>query len=674
MTKNKWKTVAYLLILMMTGILIYANSVNAPFQFDSEIRIENNPAIHMVDFNLESLKKAILENPSKTRLIPFITFTFNYYFGRLSPVGYHWVNIIIHIFCAGLLFIFCRETLLLCAKFNKTGSQGVDYNISTFHPDHNAASLIAFFAALLWLSHPVNTSAVTYTIQRVTSLAALFYILSLICYIKGRNRQQTTGSLTRRALIWFAGAVLSAICAVITKQNAAMLPLFILLYEWIFFQQLKPIKLKKLLVLATPFAILFTAAVFYYMPGNPADIIINWYGRLDFTLPQRLLTQSRVVIFYISLFFFPVSARLNLDYDYPLSQLTINPFTTIFALAAIIAITGIAIYRPRQQSLMLFTVLWFFGNLVIESTVIPLAMIYEHRTYLPFMLLCLMVSFYAYLLLKKNMGVYIGILVLALLAFGLETYQRNAEWQDPVNFARDVAIKSPHKFRPQYNLGKNLVDQGRIDEATEALRKALTMNPKKPNPVLKKAHNYNMLGIALMQRNSPEEAVENFSKALRLKPDYKEGHLNIARAMLKQKRPRTAIRRLNAYLSKHPESAEANSLIGRAYVELNDAAKALPHFKKALEASPNQKKVHNSLGNMLAKQGQTKKAISHFQRAIRIDPGFEKAYSNLGNAYAQSGQFHEAIANYKKALSINPNYKMARENLKKVKTHMEKNR
>jgi len=671
MPDRHWATCTYIILLVIAAIVIYADSSRAPFQFDDIGYITKDSAVHMVDFNLESLKKAALEGRPANRPLPNISFAMNYYFGRLSPAGYHWVNIIIHSLCAIILFFFCRDTLALYSR----GGESKHLNpgkVSVLDLDDKTVSLIAFFAAMLWVVHPVNSSAVVYIVQRMTSMAAMFYMLSMLLYIKGRLSQQTFGALSRHSIILFTGAIVSGIFALASKQNTATLPIFILLYEWIFFQNFKPVQLKHIKRIGLLAIIVFLAAGLYYLGGDPLERLFNGYAHRNFSLGQRVLTELRVIVYYISLCVFPGSKRLVLDHDYPLSQSLISPVSTIFSLTAIVMLIAVALYHPKNRTMLFFATFWFFGTLMIESSIVPIEIIYEHRNYLPFMMPCLLVAFYAYRLLYGYKLFFIGILVVASAVLGFEAYQRNAVWQDPVVFAWDGVDKAPNKFRPRYNLGLNLKDQGRMEEAKTALQKALTMKPNKPQPTEKKAVAYNTLGYVLMENNEPEKAIESYSMAIELKPDYRFAIINLAKVMLKQKKPLAAINHLESVLSKHPADAEINLTLGDAYTQINKLSKAAYHFKRALSSAPNHVKAHNSLGSVLAQQGQLDKAIAHFRQAIRIDPQFANAYSNLGNALAKSGRLKEAITSYEKALAINPDYQTARRNMHKVRQFMER--
>ena len=100
-------------------------------------------------------------------------------------------------------------------------------------------------------------------------------------------------------------------------------------------------------------------------------------------MSERVLTQFRVVLYYVTLLIYPHPSRLNLDYDFPISKTILDPPTTLISIAIIIALIGYSIYTARKRPILSFCILWYFGNLVIESSIFPLEMVFEHRLYLP---------------------------------------------------------------------------------------------------------------------------------------------------------------------------------------------------------------------------------------------------------------------------------------------------
>jgi hypothetical protein len=348
------------------------NTFNSPFIFDDFQNILLNPHIRMTSITPEGIAEAF-KGPCMTRPLANLSFALNYYFGQYNVQGYHLVNIIIHILNGILLYLLFKATLSI-----SNSSTFIDQRKTENHPP-DYFPVIPFLAALLWLVHPLHTQSVTYIVQRMNSMAAMFYMLSLLLYIKGRMKQNSKTDrrdhkgATGNQRLYFAGCLLSGILAAGSKETVATLPFFIFLYEWYFFQDLNPAWAKRHFKWLGCAFILFAvmAAVF------------------DFTLNQRVLTQFRVVVYFISLLFYPNPGRLNLDYNFSLSDSLFDPIATLFSLCVIIGLVWLAVYTAKKNRLLSFGIFWFLGNLVIESSLIALEIIYEHRTYLPSMFIFL---------------------------------------------------------------------------------------------------------------------------------------------------------------------------------------------------------------------------------------------------------------------------------------------
>jgi hypothetical protein len=212
----------------------------------------------------------------------------------------------------------------------------------------------------------------------MASMAGMFYLLSLVFYVKGRL---STGW---PRMIYFGGMGLSYLLGVFSKENVAILPLFIALYEFYFFQKLdlSPKGQKILLCLA---GALFLLGAFGFIIWGPRyiNVIIEGYAYRTFTMSERVLTQSRIILYYLTLLVFPHPSRLNLDYDFPISRTILDPPTTLISILIIVGLIGYSIWVAKKKPVLSFFILWYFGNLVIESSIFPLEMVYEHRLYLP---------------------------------------------------------------------------------------------------------------------------------------------------------------------------------------------------------------------------------------------------------------------------------------------------
>ena len=626
---NRRRGLSLLLFVILT-LLIYSNTLEVPFYFDDEQNIDENPFVWLTNLTFQDITRAASESPVANRPIANISFALNYYFHQDNVIGYHAINIFIHLLAGILLYFFIKTTL----------------SIPSLRSRYQRHSSIAFFAALLWIVHPIQTQSVTYIVQRMNSMAAMFYVLSFLLYVKGRLVKQKQKSWPR-----FAGCALSGILAVGSKEIAVTLPFFVLIYEWYFFQDLSTAWLKRHLPCITGTFIGIGLLVFWYLGSNPLEAILSGYAYRDFTLKERILTEFRVAIHYTGLLFYPHPCRLNLDYDFPVSHSLLDPITTFLSMGAIVVLIGLAFLIAKKERLISFCILWFLGNLAIESSVIPLEIIYEHRIYLPSMSFFLLIVGLAYRYIQRDWAI-IGVLGAASLVLCFWTYQRNSVWREPVTFWKDCSHKSPKKARPHNNLGVALAEQGRLEEAIGHYAKALQIKP-----CLVEAHNN--LGRALAKQGRFEEAIGHYSKALQIKPDYAMAHSNLGVALAEQARFEEAISHFSEALEIKPNYAKAHSNLGVALMRQGNFKEAISHYAKALQINPNYADVHNNLGIALAGQGKMEEAMAQFREALRIRSDHADAHNNLGSALALRGKLREAIAQYKEALRIKPDYARA---------------
>ncbi len=207
-----------LLFLSVLASLIYSNTFSAPFHFDDEQNIVTNPQIK----NLSNFRDV-----SSSRYVGLLSFALNYHFGQLDVFGYHLVNLLIHIINGFLVY----TLVLLVFKTPLMRPPSAALLEPSAWSITQPPAGIAFITALLFLVHPLQTQAVTYIVQRFTSLSTLFYLLSIVCYLKWR----LAGPELRTRYAWYAGALLSTILAMKTKEISFTLPFMILWVEAIFF-------------------------------------------------------------------------------------------------------------------------------------------------------------------------------------------------------------------------------------------------------------------------------------------------------------------------------------------------------------------------------------------------------------------------------------------------------
>ena len=302
-------------LLIILPVLIYMQGLPGDYALDDLSNIVSNPLVAMQKLSWVELKQAA--NSMPRREISRASFGLNYYFGGLNPYGYKLVNIIIHII-NGLL-VFWLSKLVISQKLSWKQGKTTQYPVSQ----------AAYLIALIWLMHPINVTSVLYVVQRMTSLSALFVIAGMIAYISGRRM------LDDRPVAGF-GLIVSAIVlflplAWFSKENGALLPVFLFLVELIFFRFRTNNPLHRKLLLLFYLLVLALPAVFamYYIYSHPGYFHGSYFSKY-YTMTERLLTEMRVLWHYLRMILLPSPSvyGLYLD-DIALSTGLLNPESTL---------------------------------------------------------------------------------------------------------------------------------------------------------------------------------------------------------------------------------------------------------------------------------------------------------------------------------------------------------
>ncbi|MFT5728438.1 MAG: Tfp pilus assembly protein PilF [Desulforhopalus sp.] len=604
---DRQNNVRSIIIFIVIGTLIYGNSLNVPFYLD-DIHNLNNSALRIEKFSVDSILQALSGGHLQTRPVSNLSFALNYLLDGFDVQGYHFLNIILHICSSIFLFLLLRATLFLPVNREKYGG----------------FSSIAFLTALLWLVHPVGTQSVTYIVQRMNSMAAMFYLLSMLLYVTGRRYQVMTEQRPQKlkAYALFTGSGLAALLAIGSKEIAATLPVMILMYEWYFFQNLSLAWLRRRLPWVVGAVAIICLLIFFYLHGHLLQVFLNndCPGR-DFTKAERILTQFRVIVHYIELLLYPNPSRLFLDYNFSLSRSLVEPVTTFFSAGFLISTLIAAILLSRKERLLSFCLLWFFGNLVIESSVICLEIIFEHRTYLPSTFFILFVTATLYRISPNNRAISLFLVGITLL-FCYWTVERNKVWQRPEIFWKDCVVQYPDKARPHNNLGYALLRNEKLEEAGRQFLFAIELAPEEAAP-------HNNLGLVFLKTGRTAEAIEQFTTAIQLDPKYYTAYNNLSDIFEKQGKIHDAIAGYQKALEISPENIKSNGSLGKILAQHGHPAKALPYLEKASHQKPIDVTIHLNLGEVLLQLGRKDEAITLFQQVIELDPNSKPARQHL---------------------------------------------
>jgi tetratricopeptide (TPR) repeat protein len=620
-----------LLILTGCGFLIYFNTLHSEFHFDSTTLVSDKSPVQ----DLRNFWDIGYWTPHN-RPLSNLTFSLNHELDGANPIGYHLVNILIHIINAFLVYLLILRLLSSPA-------------LQKYREKIQSGTLFALFVALIFLSHPIQTQSVAYIIQRMTSFSAMLYLLSVLLYYKARILQVHKSS-TAKPVLLLTAAVLLGLAAIFAKQNAASFPLAFFIVELFFVRDAdnRPARRFTLVFGGMLFAAVAIIISFGLLPSETTD-----YTRMSY-----LYTQFRVIVKYIQLLFVPV--HLNLDYDFSLSYSFLElKVIGSFLFIALLAGTGIWLFKRRR--LISFAIFWFFLGLLIESSLIPIKdVINEHRCYLSVMGFAIVLTSLVFELPPAIKGsVKIILLVILIVAYGFMSYNRNKVWQTGYTLWTDVVKKSPGKARPWNNLGYVTLNyEKELDEAILYFRKAVEIDSGYGKA-------WNNLGMAYRMKGDLGKAVQNLSKAAAISSE--PGIYNNAGcAYLEAGRPDVAL----FYLLKASEAVgdDANLLynIGLAHFAMGDTTPALDAFLRTKQLDPRNNNATRKISYIYSLQHKYDLAITYILQSLQMYPGDAEMWELLGNNYYYQGRYEKASGAYTKALSIDPDKLEVKNNLEEI--------
>lgn len=461
------KTVSAFLFFLVTLLILYAPSFSGVWVYDDISNIVANPNVHPKVLDVSSLipsvywKSENLDSPERIqRPLAYLSFAINWYFGNDNGFGYHVVNFMIHLTSTCFLYLFIRSTLALPIL-------GQRYQYTS----HS----IAFLSALIWAMHPIQVTAVTYIVQRMASMAGMFSIICLYFYLKGR-----TSDTNWRVAGCFIASGMSALLAFGTKENSASLPITIFLYEVLLIQGVDQFSLKKMIQWGLPASALFVVIGLFYV--DPLTMG-NGFTNRPYSSIERVLTESRVILYYLRLLFYPLLSEFTLVHDFVVSKSLGSPWTT---LSSMVAIAGLILtsllWLSKRHPIIAFAVLFFFLNHAIEGSFIPLELIYEHRNYIPSMFIfvlpaLLMIHILRYFSYNRNLQFFVvfsGAMILS--SIGHSTYAYNELFQNSLLLWADNAQKSPGLSVVHNNHGIQLMINGHTDKAFHAFQRSIQLD------------------------------------------------------------------------------------------------------------------------------------------------------------------------------------------------------
>lgn len=551
------KHIVYSAIALL-ALIVYSNSFFAPFTLDDFSSISNNYDIR------NPLDPLAIWKFYSNRFLLYYSLSINYFIHDTSVVGYHITNVALHIFNGILVYLILINILSLKPFSSKVPGK---------YP-----RILALLSSMIFVCHPIQVNAVTYIVQRTAALAAMFYFLAVLYFLKFRIQDKNR---------YFVLTFIFTIAAMFTKENTITIPFLLALLEFMFFlkdgKTSWPKRIAFLLVLFMTVPIIpgTNLALKGYSQSDPG---VSFKASTDMDRFHYFYTELNVIIKYIRLTLFPIGLNFDYSNDFPISK-TIWENRSYVSFVVLCFIGLIGLINIRKNKLISLGIFWFFIGLAVESSFISIKDVYfEHRLYFPlvgYVMVLLGLVFVEFrrkrrlYLFRKPILYFLVISIILIPFYSTLTLYRNYIFSDGIRLWADVVKKAPRSDRAHSVLATNYLDAYELS------------NNKNPEYL----------------KNSEE----GFKKAIELNYYNDTAHCNLSKVY---------------YLKGEYEKCieEANITIGMvesvyAYHNLGLAYKSLSKIDDALQAYLSAYKLDNKCTFILKALGNTYYEIDDFKNA-----------------------------------------------------------
>lgn len=594
--------ITFLFILCVLIVIAYTSGLKATWHLDDFPNIVRNEKIHLTRIDCQSMLATFFAGPGANlyRPLPMASFALNWYFHGADVTDYHWINVFIHCVNGCLVFLIMLELMQTPRMKNETQQLEV----------HR----IVMVAAILWALNPIQTQAVTYIVQRMTSMAAMFSLVGIYAYLRYKKNMSVT---SRR--LWLTVCVLVCLLALLSKESTVLLPINLYLIHLVFYASVEETSSNKRVWIVMSGLLVGTLllglAYFFASRGNPLQTLSNLYADRPFTPGQRLLTEPRIVWFYLTLLVFPHPGRLSLGHDFSISNSFFDPWTTLPAIISILGAIGLSCLYYRKRPLLSFAVLFFFLNHAVESTILPLELVFEHRNYLPSVFLFLPFSYYLFKYLRKpcldtqtSRYLFWGAIFLVVGTFCNWTFARNMVWLSEKTLWEDEIAKNPQSARPLHNLAWGYYHaRGEYEKALPLYEKSLAA---KPHTAFETASTMNNIGRIHYINGNYERSLGWFEKAVSAYPKLRIAEYQLVATLCQLERWQEALKRTDAYLNKSAADPFFLKMKGVILTKTGMDDKSISFLYKSLELNPSSKDVRGHLSLALSRMGRIDEAVA----------------------------------------------------------------
>jgi len=454
--QTEFTALAFIGLLLLFSIVPFWPGTSGDYIFDDRANLTSIGDMGGV-VSLDSLRQFAFSGVASSfgRPISLLSFTLDAQDWPAEPYSFKRTNILLHSANTLLLFGF------VFALFHSLHRQRVE------------ALAIAFFTALIWAIQPLHTSTVLYVIQRMAELSTLFILAALWFYVHGRRRLEQNPGL---AYLWMSSAIIiGGVLAFFSKETGILLPLFVLIIELTLLNKLP--RPKHWRYWATPFLGLPLLVIIAYFGYTISDSTARFALR-DFSLYERLLTESRVLFEYLYNVVVPLQTPTVYNDGFVISKGLFEPISTLFAVVSLIILLGLAAIWRSRQPVLSFAIFWFFGAHLLESTVLPLEIYFEHRNYPALIGSALAMAYYAWPVILKKPKVFVPTTLIVISTLSVMTFKHSNTWGDPSKLIEAWNIEYPSSVRART---KYMVHQLKTNKLDKSLELAKAMHSSFPD-------------------------------------------------------------------------------------------------------------------------------------------------------------------------------------------------
>src|SRR6266571_642683 len=582
--------------------------------------------------------------------LTWMTLGLDYLLWGMNPVGYHLTNLLLHAANAVVFFFVVRR--LLARALPSPSEHGY------------ALAVSSGVAALVFAIHPLRVESVAWVTERRDVLSGLFYLVAILLYLRACERGA-------RGRGWYWLSVAALVGALLSKSMVVNLPVVLLILDVYPLRRLGGVvgwwsaPARRVYVEKIPFVLLAAAAsaiaLWAQLSHNTMVSVVRLSG----------LGRLAVSVYGVSFYLWKTVAPVNLSPLYELPP-TVNPWAPPFIVSygVVVAITAIVLALRRRVPglpaawgayiVVLLPVLGIFqsGPQIAADRYTYLAGLGWAILAGAGLLSCWRSSRRSKTGTPAN-WLLAGIAFCVVVGLGVLTWNQVQVWHDSEKLWNHSAAIDPRSPVGQYSWGLALAQEGQLTEAIEHYTTALRIKPDYADAHIN-------LGIALAQQGKLAEASEHYQQALYSKPDSADAHINWGVALARQGKPAEAIDHYRQALQIKPDHAVAHYNWGNGLIQQDKPAEASEHYRQALRFKPGYAIAHINWGVALARQGKPAEASDHYRQALQIKPESAEVHAIWGTALADRGRLAEASEHYRQALQIQPDHAEAQSNLLNV--------